>query len=82
MVCRGFGDPVEGGLSAGDFVALRGDAACPVVCLYLAAAALVGLVLGLFGWWWADPLAGLALIWWIRGEAKEAIEAAAPSVSV
>jgi divalent metal cation (Fe/Co/Zn/Cd) transporter len=63
--------------------ALRGDAACSVVCLYLAAAALVGLGLnGLFGWWWADPLAGLALIWWIRGEAKEAVEAAAPSVSV
>ena len=29
----------------------------------------------LFGLWWADPLAGLALIWWIRGEANEALEA-------
>jgi hypothetical protein len=27
------------------------------------------------GWWWADPIAGLALIWWIRGEAKEALQA-------
>lgn len=58
--------------------ALRGDAACSVVCLYLAGATLVGLVLNaLFGFWWADSLAGLALIWWIRGEAREALEAVA-----
>jgi divalent metal cation (Fe/Co/Zn/Cd) transporter len=57
--------------------ALRGDAACSVVCLYMAAATLVGLGLNvLFGFWWADSLAGLALIWWIRGEANEALEAA------
>jgi divalent metal cation (Fe/Co/Zn/Cd) transporter len=57
--------------------ALRGDAACSVVCLYLAAATLVGLGLNaLFGYWWADSLAGLALIWWIRGEANEALDAA------
>ena len=56
--------------------ALRGDAACSMVCLYMAAAALVGLVLNqLFGLWWADPLAALALVWWIRGEAREAVEA-------
>lgn len=61
--------------------ALRGDAACSMVCLYMAGATLAGLVLNqLFGWWWADPLAGLALIWWIRGEAKEAIESAATGV--
>jgi divalent metal cation (Fe/Co/Zn/Cd) transporter len=59
--------------------ALRGDAACSMVCLYMAAVALVGLLLNqLFGLWWADPLAGLALIWWIRGEAKEAVEAGTP----
>jgi divalent metal cation (Fe/Co/Zn/Cd) transporter len=56
--------------------ALRGDAACSMVCLYMAAVALAGLVLNqLFGIWWADPLAGLALVWWIRGEAGEAIAA-------
>src|SRR5713226_8918394 len=56
--------------------ALRGDAACSMVCLYMAAVALAGLLLNqLFGLWWADPLAGLVLIWWIRGEAREAIEA-------
>jgi divalent metal cation (Fe/Co/Zn/Cd) transporter len=57
--------------------ALRGDAACSVVCLYLGIATLAGLALNAaLGWWWADPIAGLALIWWIRGEAKEALEAA------
>lgn len=57
--------------------ALKGDAACSAVCLYLAGTTLVGLVLNqLLGWWWADPVAALALIWWIRGEANEALEAA------
>ena len=57
--------------------ALRGDAACSLVCIYMAATLLAGLALNsLFGWWWADPLAGLAMIWWIRGEAAEALEAA------
>ena len=56
--------------------ALRGDAACSMVCLYLAGVALAGLLLNqLFGLWWADPVAGLALIWWIRDEAREAVEA-------
>jgi len=56
--------------------ALRGDAVCSMVCLYMAAVALAGLLLNqFFGLWWADPLAGLALIWWIRGEANEALEA-------
>lgn len=57
--------------------ALRGDAACSVVCLYMGVATLAGLALNAsLGWWWADPIAGLALIWWIRGEANEALEAA------
>lgn len=57
--------------------ALRGDAACSLVCLYLAGATLGGLLLNqLLGIWWADPVAALLLIWWIRGEAKEAREAA------
>ena len=57
--------------------ALRADAACSLVCIYLSATLLVGLLANrLFGWWWADPLAALAMIWWIRGEAREAIEAA------
>jgi divalent metal cation (Fe/Co/Zn/Cd) transporter len=56
--------------------ALRGDAACSMVCLYMAAVALAGLGMNqLFGLWWADPLAALALVWWIRREAKEAVDA-------
>jgi divalent metal cation (Fe/Co/Zn/Cd) transporter len=57
--------------------ALRADAACSLVCAYMSATLLAGLLLDrLFGWWWADPLAALAMIWWICGEAAEALEAA------
>jgi divalent metal cation (Fe/Co/Zn/Cd) transporter len=57
--------------------ALHGDAACSLVCLYLAGTTLAGLLLNqVFGIWWADPLAGLALVWWIGGEAREAREVA------
>jgi divalent metal cation (Fe/Co/Zn/Cd) transporter len=57
--------------------ALKGDAACSAVCLYMAGTTLAGLALNqIFGWWWADPLAALALVWSIRGEANEALEAA------
>ncbi len=58
--------------------ALRADAACSAVCFYMGLTLLAGLLLNrALGWWWADPLAGLAMIWWIRGEANEALEAAA-----
>jgi divalent metal cation (Fe/Co/Zn/Cd) transporter len=61
--------------------ALRGDAACSVVCLYMAAMTLAGLLLNRgLGLWWADPVAGLALVWWIRGEAREAWDAGTESV--
>ena len=51
--------------------ALRADAACSLVCIYMSATLLAGLWLNaLLGWWWADPLAALAMIWWIRGEAR------------
>ena len=64
-----------------DSPALRADAACSLICLYLSATLLVGLMLNrLFGWWWADPVAALAMIWWIRGEAHEALEAARTGV--
>jgi len=60
-----------------DSPALRADAACSLVCIYMSAVLLAGLLLNsLLGWWWADSLAALAMIWWIRGEAREAIEAA------
>ncbi|MFN2465983.1 MAG: cation transporter [Candidatus Dormibacteria bacterium] len=57
--------------------ALRADAACSAVCFYMGLTLLAGLVVNrAFGWWWADPVAGLAMIWWIRREANEALEAA------
>jgi divalent metal cation (Fe/Co/Zn/Cd) transporter len=57
--------------------ALRGDAACSITCAYMAATLLVGLALNaLFGWWWADSLAAIALLYWLIPEAREALEGA------
>jgi divalent metal cation (Fe/Co/Zn/Cd) transporter len=57
--------------------ALRADAACSLTCAYMAATLLAGLALtALFGWWWADALAALALLYWIVPEAREALEGA------
>jgi len=57
--------------------ALRGDAACSITCAYMAGALLVGLVLNAaLGWWWADSVAALALLYWIGREAREALEGA------
>ncbi len=57
--------------------ALRGDAACSLTCAYMAGALLVGVALTtLFGWWWVDGVAALALLYWIVPEAREALEGA------
>lgn len=57
--------------------ALRGDAACSITCAYMAGTLLVGLALNaVFGWWWADSLAALALLYWLQGEAREALRGA------
>jgi divalent metal cation (Fe/Co/Zn/Cd) transporter len=57
--------------------ALRGDAACSITCAYMAGTLLVGLTLNaLFGWWWADSLAALGLLYWLAPEAREALEGA------
>lgn len=43
--------------------ALRADSRQTDLCAYLSAILLVGLALNaLFGWWWADPLAGLVMV--------------------
>ena len=48
------------GLSSG---ALRSEARQTSLCAYLSAIALGGVLLNaLFGWWWADPIAALAMI--------------------
>jgi divalent metal cation (Fe/Co/Zn/Cd) transporter len=57
--------------------ALKADAACSVTCAYMALALLLGLLLNrLFGWWWADPLTGLALIFFLVREGREALQEA------
>ena len=57
--------------------ALRGDAACSITCAYMAGTLLVGLALNVaFGWWWADSLAALALLYWLVPEAREALDGA------
>ena len=41
------------------------EARVTLVDAYLAAAVLIGLILNtLFGWWWADPLAGLVIVYY------------------
>lgn len=57
--------------------ALRGDAACSITCAYMAGTLLVGLAANaVLGWWWADSVAALALLYWLGHEAREALEGA------
>lgn len=56
--------------------ALKGDAACDVVCVYMAATLLVGLMLrAVFGWWWADSVGALGIVYFIVREGYEALTA-------
>jgi len=49
--------------------ALAADSRETLVCTYLSGAALLGLgANAAFGWWWADPVAGLALVFFIARE--------------
>jgi divalent metal cation (Fe/Co/Zn/Cd) transporter len=57
--------------------ALKADAACSVTCAYMALTVLVGLALNrAFGWWWADLLAALGLMYFLVREGREAWEEA------
>jgi divalent metal cation (Fe/Co/Zn/Cd) transporter len=56
--------------------ALKGDAACRIVCVSMAATLLVGLLLrAALGWWWADPVAALGIVYFIVREAREVLTA-------
>jgi divalent metal cation (Fe/Co/Zn/Cd) transporter len=58
-------------------VALKADAACSVTCAYMSLTLLVGLLLNrIFAWWWADPLAALALVYFLLQEGREALHEA------
>ena len=55
--------------------ALRADAMETWVCAYLSAALLAGLALNAaFGWWWADAVAGLAMLPVILWQGWETLE--------
>lgn len=44
---------------------------------YLASAILIGLALNAaVGWWWADPLAGLVIVFYGMGEGRHALREA------
>ncbi len=53
---------------------LMADAAESLFCAYLSATVLLGLVLNaVFGWWWADPVAALAVVPLVMKEGLEAL---------
>ena len=57
--------------------ALKADAACSITCAYMSITLLIGLLLNRFlGWWWADPLAGLVLVYFLVQEGREALHEA------
>ncbi|MDQ0240123.1 cation transporter [Arthrobacter bambusae] len=54
---------------------LRAEGKVTLVDAYLAGAVLAGLALNaLFGWWWADPLAGVVIIYYAAVEARHALK--------
>lgn len=54
--------------------ALMADGSCSFVCAYMAWTALGGVALtAVFGWWWIDSIASLALVYFIAKEGWEAI---------
>ena len=55
--------------------ALAADALETLACSYLSFTLLLGLGLNAWlGWWWADPLAALAMVVFLLREGWEAIE--------
>ena len=57
--------------------ALKADAVCSVTCAYMSITLLIGLLLNkFFGFWWADALAALALVYFIVREGREALHEA------
>jgi divalent metal cation (Fe/Co/Zn/Cd) transporter len=55
--------------------ALRADALETLACSYLSFTLLLGLgANALFGWWWADPVSALAMVYFLVKEGTEAIQ--------
>lgn len=55
---------------------LRGDAACSMTCAAMAGAMLIGLLLNVLHWWWAEYFASLTLLYWLVPEARATLHAA------
>jgi divalent metal cation (Fe/Co/Zn/Cd) transporter len=54
--------------------ALAAEAKETVACSYLSLTALAGLLaVAVFGWWWLDAVAALALVPWLAGEGFEGV---------
>jgi divalent metal cation (Fe/Co/Zn/Cd) transporter len=63
-----------------DNLVLRTEARVTLIDAYLAAAVLLGLVLNAtLGWWWADPAAGLVIVYYAAREAHHALVQQAPA---
>ncbi|RFA06515.1 cobalt transporter [Subtercola boreus] len=59
------------------------DSKQTLICTYLSAAVLIGLLLNtLFGWWWADPIAALLIVVFAVREGIEAWKGDACATSV
>lgn len=57
--------------------AFKADAICSLTCAYMSLILLAGLLLNRFcGWWWADPLAALGLIYFLVQEGRGALHQA------
>jgi divalent metal cation (Fe/Co/Zn/Cd) transporter len=54
--------------------ALQAEAKETLACAYLSLTLLIGLALNAgFGWWWADPVAALAMVPWLVREGVEGV---------
>src|SRR5436309_126147 len=59
--------------------AIAADAAQTSLCAYLSVIALAGVALNAaFGWWWADPVAALAMVPIIAKEGAEGVRGEQP----
>ncbi|GGJ12541.1 hypothetical protein GCM10010885_22390 [Alicyclobacillus cellulosilyticus] len=57
--------------------ALKADGLCSMVCAYMAWTVLGGVACtALFGWWWVDAVAALALVYFVVKEGWEAVQEA------
>ena len=81
MLLLAFGKRVTGQQLKNEVLLTEGRVT--LVDAYLAGAVLVGLVLNaLFGWWWADPLASLVIVYYGIREAIHALRESAQSTQL